>query len=193
MESESVTPVSVQADLRVSADAASNGTGAVPMSGGSAAAPRISGPELAVAASRPSAEAGICIQPDDELSIAGGISRKNGRPILDVVLTLVNPRGQPVSRTTSDLHVRYHIAAPVSGTYALIASAHGCQPVAGLRCARPRGSTRRHPDESCSRHRADRQPAEASTARLDLGRAERVEMLPPAVAPPFDLEVMSQA
>jgi hypothetical protein len=97
MESESVTPVSVQADLRVSADAASNGTGAVPMSGGSAPAPRISGPELAVAASRPSAAA------------------------------------------------------------------------------------------------ADRQPAEASTARLDLGRAERVEMLPPAVAPPFDLEVTSQA
>lgn len=125
-----MTPVSVQADLRVWADAASNGAGAVPMSGGSAAASRISGPALAVAASRPSAAAGIFIQPDDEPSIVGGISREDGRPILDVVLTLVNPRGQPVSRTTSDLHGRYHIAAPVSGSYVLIASAHGCQPVA---------------------------------------------------------------
>lgn len=80
-----MTPVSVQADLRVSADAASNGAGAVPMSGGSAADSRISGPELAVAASRPSAAAGISIQPDDELSIVGGISHEDGRPVLDVV------------------------------------------------------------------------------------------------------------
>ncbi|MEU7143379.1 carboxypeptidase-like regulatory domain-containing protein [Nocardia sp. NPDC046473] len=63
-------------------------------------------------------------------TINGRISRDNGRPVLDAVLTLIDPRGHQVSRAIGDGGGNYTIESPRLGSYVLIVSANGHQPAA---------------------------------------------------------------
>ncbi|MBU3067076.1 MFS transporter [Nocardia sp. NEAU-G5] len=63
-------------------------------------------------------------------SIQGGVRRDGGGIVTGVVLTLIDPRGQQVSRTSTDADGEFAIDAPNQGSYVLIASAPGHQPAA---------------------------------------------------------------
>ncbi len=63
-------------------------------------------------------------------AIGGRILRSDGHPVPDAVLTLIDQRGQQVSRTFGDGVGSYTIEPPVPGSYVLIVSAYGHQPAA---------------------------------------------------------------
>jgi hypothetical protein len=65
-----------------------------------------------------------------ERSIEVYVRQDGGRLVPDAVLTLIDPRGQQVSRGRGDSDGGLLIDAPEPGSYALIASARGHQPVA---------------------------------------------------------------
>ncbi|MFF3573176.1 MFS transporter [Nocardia jiangxiensis] len=71
---------------------------------------------------RADAEAGYCI--------VGHIRHDDGQPVPRATLTLIDPRGRQVSRTTGDADGGYLIAAPEPGSYVLIVSSAGHQPTA---------------------------------------------------------------
>lgn len=62
--------------------------------------------------------------------IGGHLRRENGEPVSGGVLTLIDQRGQQVSRTTGGPGGAFRIDPPVPGTYVLIVSASGYQPLA---------------------------------------------------------------
>ncbi|WP_228540099.1 carboxypeptidase-like regulatory domain-containing protein [Nocardia sp. XZ_19_385] len=63
-------------------------------------------------------------------SIVGSIRRDDGHPVPDAVLTLIDQRGQQVSRTAGDGGGSYLIEPPAPGSYVLIVSADSYQPTA---------------------------------------------------------------
>ncbi|MQY19598.1 MFS transporter [Nocardia macrotermitis] len=63
-------------------------------------------------------------------AVVGYVRRAGGQPVGGAALTLIDPRGQQVSRVTGDADGGYRIAAPGPGNYVLITSAHGHRPVA---------------------------------------------------------------
>ncbi|MEU8901518.1 MFS transporter [Nocardia sp. NPDC048505] len=63
-------------------------------------------------------------------SLTGRIHHEDGRPVPDAALTLIDKRGQQVTRATGDRYGDYAIYAPEPGTYVLIVSATGHQPTA---------------------------------------------------------------
>jgi EmrB/QacA subfamily drug resistance transporter len=63
-------------------------------------------------------------------SVLGHVLSDGGRPVAAAALTLIDPRGQQVSRVTGDADGGYRIVAPAPGDYVLITSAHGHRPVA---------------------------------------------------------------
>lgn len=63
-------------------------------------------------------------------SIQGRVGRDGGGIVAGVVLTLIDPRGQQVSRTGTAADGEFAIDAPKQGSYVLIASAPGHQPAA---------------------------------------------------------------
>lgn len=92
-----------------------------------------SGPAHSVSAqTRPADPSGRPIQ--------GRVGREGGGIVTGVVLTLIDPRGQQVSRTSAAADGEFAIDAPKQGSYVLIASAPGHQPAAlsVLVGARPR-------------------------------------------------------
>ncbi|WP_084525676.1 MFS transporter [Nocardia vaccinii] len=63
-------------------------------------------------------------------AVVGQVRRSGGSPVPGAALTLIDPRGQQVSRVTGDADGGYRITAPAPGNYVLITSAHGHRPVA---------------------------------------------------------------
>ncbi|MFI7000381.1 collagen binding domain-containing protein [Nocardia sp. NPDC050175] len=63
-------------------------------------------------------------------TINGHITRDNGHPVPDAVLTLIDQRGHQVSRAIGDGGGSYTIESPRLGSYVLIVSANGHQPAA---------------------------------------------------------------
>ncbi|WP_084531580.1 MFS transporter [Nocardia miyunensis] len=63
-------------------------------------------------------------------AVVGYVRRTGGQPVSGAALTLIDPRGQQVSRVTGDADGGYRITAPAPGNYVLITSAHGHRPVA---------------------------------------------------------------
>ncbi|MCX4097012.1 MFS transporter [Nocardia sp. alder85J] len=63
-------------------------------------------------------------------ALHGHIRHDGGAPVTGVVLTLIDPRGHQIARSTTGHDGRYRIEAPAPGDYVLIAAAHGHQPVA---------------------------------------------------------------
>ncbi|MFC9897443.1 MFS transporter [Nocardia sp. NPDC127579] len=63
-------------------------------------------------------------------SLTGRIRHEDGRPVPDAALTLIDKRGQQVTRATGDSYGDYAVYAPEPGTYVLIVSAAGHQPTA---------------------------------------------------------------
>ncbi|MFI9402070.1 MMPL family transporter [Nocardia sp. NPDC052316] len=66
----------------------------------------------------------------DRRTIGGCIRRDDGHPVPDAALTLIDQRGQQVSRSTGDGDGNYGIEPPTPGSYVLIVSANGHQPAA---------------------------------------------------------------
>jgi len=102
--------------------------------GGRHAAGELSG---AGAHSRRSQSGAVAMSSANELSlpagsIAGVVHRADGTPIPQAALTLIDPRGQQVSRTVTDGAGRYHVGVPSNGSYVLIASAGAHQPQASM-------------------------------------------------------------
>lgn len=62
--------------------------------------------------------------------VAGRIRHDDGQPVPGATLTLIDPRGQQISRATGEPNGDYLIAAPEPGNYVLIVSAPGHQPTA---------------------------------------------------------------
>jgi protocatechuate 3,4-dioxygenase beta subunit len=65
-----------------------------------------------------------------ENCVLGRVQHQDGQPVPYATLTLIDPRGQQVSRTTGDPDGDYLIDAPEAGNYVLIVSAPGHQPSA---------------------------------------------------------------
>ncbi|MGF6885361.1 EmrB/QacA subfamily drug resistance transporter [Nocardia sp. GAS34] len=63
-----------------------------------------------------------------EHCVLGRVRRDDGQPVPHAALTLIDTRGQQVSRTTGDPDGDFLIAAPEPGSYVLIVSAQGHQP-----------------------------------------------------------------
>jgi EmrB/QacA subfamily drug resistance transporter len=63
-------------------------------------------------------------------AIGGRVQRADGHPVAGAALTLIDQRGHQVSRATGDGGGAYTIAPPAPGSYVLIVSAGGHQPVA---------------------------------------------------------------
>ncbi|MCU1640544.1 MAG: putative multidrug resistant protein superfamily [Nocardia sp.] len=63
-------------------------------------------------------------------SIGGRVQREDGRPVPNAAVTLIDQRGQQVSRTTGDSGGGYRIEPPATGSYVLIVSAGGHLPTA---------------------------------------------------------------
>ncbi|WP_327141238.1 MFS transporter [Nocardia sp. NBC_01327] len=63
-------------------------------------------------------------------SIDGRVQREDGRPVPNAAVTLIDQRGQQVSRTTGDSGGAYVIEPPATGSYVLIVSAGGHLPAA---------------------------------------------------------------
>ncbi|RDI42647.1 MFS transporter [Nocardia mexicana] len=63
-------------------------------------------------------------------SIEGYLHRDSGDPVPGAALTLIDQHGHQVSRTHSTADGNYHITVAIPGSYVLIASAEGHQPVA---------------------------------------------------------------
>ncbi|WP_067687571.1 MFS transporter [Nocardia jejuensis] len=63
-------------------------------------------------------------------SIGGRIQREDGRPVPNAAVTLIDQRGQQVSRTTGDSEGGYLIEPPTGGSFVLIVSASGNLPTA---------------------------------------------------------------
>nr|WP_246002743.1 carboxypeptidase-like regulatory domain-containing protein [Nocardia tenerifensis] len=73
---------------------------------------------------------GVAIDLPGDRTIGGCIRRDDGRPVPDAALTLIDQRGQQVSRTTGDKDGAYLIEPPSAGSYVLIVAATGQQPAA---------------------------------------------------------------
>ncbi|MEV0247295.1 MMPL family transporter [Nocardia sp. NPDC050712] len=63
-------------------------------------------------------------------TIGGTVRRDDGRPVPDPVLTLIDQRGQQVSRVAGDGEGAYALEPPARGSYVLIVSADGYRPAA---------------------------------------------------------------
>ncbi|MFF3566640.1 MFS transporter [Nocardia jiangxiensis] len=70
------------------------------------------------------------VDPGSGPAVVGHVQRSGGQPVPGAALTLIDPRGQQVSRVTGDADGGYRITAPAPGNYVLITSAHGHRPVA---------------------------------------------------------------
>ncbi|MEU8899891.1 MMPL family transporter [Nocardia sp. NPDC048505] len=72
-------------------------------------------------------------------AITGRVTRDDGHPLPDAVLTLVDQHGHQHSRVTGDHDGAYRLEPPAAGGYVLIVSADGYQPAAVHVTAVPRG------------------------------------------------------
>jgi uncharacterized surface anchored protein len=86
-------------------------------------------PQRNAGAHRANAVAGFT-PPEAAIPVTGRVHRGDGAAVTGAVLTLIDPSGRQVSRATAGSDGGYHLDAPNSGHYVLIASAGAHQPEA---------------------------------------------------------------